>query len=345
MGSFRLPLNESCTLETLRRLIELPRFATVSQQPSIFQSLYPSQISNSVSSFPAFDRPLNQYQWVQNLGRTHHVYDETRSLGALLSLLCGNSIANFNDLSLQAQRTSLAQMHSINNSLGNFPLLESASVNGEVNRSFVLAEHAVQSLRNAQNVSTASNPRTDEPSLQIQRQDIDDCNPTKLTLYITDDDGKLNENQIFLRQNIELFRATQKEIFCITRGKNKPIVLNQVGIRCCHCSHVPAGRRKKGSTYFPSNLIGLYQAAQNLCVEHLQSGRCTELPPDVKERFVAFASGKKSGASSAGKKYWAEAGRKLGLIDTDDGIHFALDRVDDRQTRESADYVGRRDSL
>jgi CMP-N-acetylneuraminic acid synthetase len=288
--------------------------------------------------------PLNQYQLVQDIGRAHHVYDETRSLGALLSLLRGNSVANFNDLSLQAQRTSLAQMHFINNSLGNFPSLESASVNGEVNGSFVLAEH-IQSLRNAQNVSTVSNPRTDEPSLQNQRQDIEDCNAVRLTLYISDDDVKLNENQIFLRQNIELFRATQKDILCITRGKNKPIVLHQVGIRCCHCSHVPAGRRKKGSTYFPSNLIGLYQAAQNLCVEHLQSGLCTELPPDVKERFVAFASGKKSGASSAGKKYWAEAGRKLGLIDTDDGIHFASDRVDDRQTWESADYVGQRAAM
>jgi hypothetical protein len=317
----------------------------MSQQPSIFQSLYPNHISNSVSSFLAFDMPLNQSQWVQDLGKAHHAYDESLSLGALLSLLRGNSVANLNDLSLQAQRTSLAQMHFINNSLGNVPSLESALVNGEVNGSFVLAEHAVQSLRSAQNVLTVSNPRTDERSLQSQRQAIEDCNPIKLTLYISDDDGKLNENQIFLRQNIELFRATEKDILCLTRGKNKPIVLYQVGIRCCHCSHVPAGRRKKGSTYFPSNLMGLYQAAQNLSVEHLQSGLCTELPPDAKERFVVFASGKKSGASSAGKKYWAEAGRKLGLIDTDDGIRFASDRVDDRQTRESADYVGQRPAM
>jgi hypothetical protein len=92
-------------------------------------------------------------------------------------------------------------------------------------------------------------------------------------------------------------------------------------------------------------LIGLYQAAQNLSVEHLQSGLCTELPPDIRERFAEFASGKKSGVSGAGKKYWAEAGRMMGLIDTDDGIRFAWDRMDGRQTRESTDYVGQRPAI
>ncbi len=71
----------------------------------------------------------------------------------------------------------------------------------------------------------------------------------------------------------------------------------------------------------------------------MQSGLCTELPPDVRERFAEFASGKKCGVSGAGKKYWAEAGRTLGLVDTDDGIRFARDRLDDRQTRE---YVEQR---
>jgi hypothetical protein len=180
-----------------------------------------------------------------------------------------------------------------------------------------------------------------EGSLESQGQDNEDCNPVKLTLYVSSDDGKLNENQIFLRRNVELFRASEKDILYITRGKNKPIVLHQVGIRCCHCSHVAAGMRKKGSTYFPSNLMGLYQAAQNLNVEHLQSGLCSELPPNVRERFSRYASEKRSGVSGAGKKYWAEAGRMLGLVDTDDGIRFASDRVDFRQSRESP-YSGQR---
>jgi hypothetical protein len=73
-------------------------------------------------------------------------------------------------------------------------------------------------------------------------------------------------------------------------------------------------------------------------VEHLQSSLCTELSPNVREQFSMYTSGKRSGA---GKKYWAKAGRTLGLIDTDDGIRFASDLVDFRQSRESS-YGGRR---
>jgi hypothetical protein len=318
--------------------MELPRFAKMPQQPSIFQPLHPDvgSISNSVSSLPGLgiDMPLNQFQMFQNLSRAHRVHNEANSLGAFLSSLRGNSPANpFNGISLQAQRASLALTPHVRNTLGNSPSRNNIFVDGKVNDLLALA----QSLRSVQYLSTVSNPRTREGSLESQGQDNEDCNPIKLTLYVSSDDGKLNENQIFLRRNVELFRASEKDILCITRGKNKPIVLHQVGIRCCHCSHVAAGRRKKGSTYFPSNLMGLYQAAQNLSVEHLQSGLCTELPPDVKERFSRYASGK----SGAGKKYWAEAGRMMGLIDTDDGIRFASDRVDLRQSRESS-YGGQR---
>jgi hypothetical protein len=48
-------------------------------------------------------------------------------------------------------------------------------------------------------------------------------------------------------------------------------------------------------------------------VEHLQSGSCTELPPNVREQFSMYASGKRSGVSGAGKKYWAKAGRMFGI--------------------------------
>lgn len=142
-----------------------------------------------------------------------------------------------------------------------------------------------------------------------------------MTLYTPEDNGRLSDHHILLRKQIEIFCATHDDILSITRGKNKPIILHQVGLRCRHCSHLPAGRRKKGATYFPSAVMGIYQAAQNLSVEHLQSGLCTELPPYLRESFSNLASGR-SIVSGVGKKYWAEAGRKLGLVDTDDGIRF-----------------------
>ncbi len=150
----------------------------------------------------------------------------------------------------------------------------------------------------------------------------------RVILGISEDETKLNEQQVFLRRQIEVFRATEDDILSHTRGRNNPIMLGQVGIRCRYCGHLPVSKRRKGSTYFPSSLMGIYQAAQNFAVEHLFSDICPELPPEVRDLASMYAN-KKAAASAAGKPYWAEAGRKLGLVDTEFGIRFSedIDRV------------------
>ena len=67
--------------------------------------------------------------------------------------------------------------------------------------------------------------------------------------------------------------------------------------------------------------MGLYQAAQNMSTMHLQCGLCTEMPDSIKEQFVHHLSTKAS-SSGAGRPYWAESARKLGLVDTEEGIYF-----------------------
>ncbi len=156
-----------------------------------------------------------------------------------------------------------------------------------------------------------------------------------LILFIPQDRKKLNENQIFLRKQLEAFPASEDDLSSQTHGKSKPIALGQVGIRCRHCSHLPVIRRNKASTYFPSNLMGIDQAAQNISVEHLQSGLCPSLPSDIKAQFSRFGP-RKILASCGGKKYWAYAAEVLGLVDTDAGIRFAAD-VRDKAKRKVSD--------
>lgn len=144
-----------------------------------------------------------------------------------------------------------------------------------------------------------------------------------IILACPEDRGMLNENLIFLRKQIEFFQATTDEIMSHTRGRNKGIAPQQVGVRCYHCRHIPLWQRRKGSTYFPSTLMGIYQAAQNINVEHLQSGLCPEMPREV-QRILLATRATKTASSGAGKAYWAEAARMKGLVDTDDGIRFAF---------------------
>lgn len=138
------------------------------------------------------------------------------------------------------------------------------------------------------------------------------------------DKMKLSEHQHLLRFQIEAFAATEEDVSTHTRGRNKPIVLGQVGIRCRHCAHIPVSRRQKGSTYFPASILGIYQAAQNMSTAHIQCGLCTEMPEQLKEQFK-HSIAMKSSCNGAGRPYWAQSAKEMGLVDTEDGIRFIRD--------------------
>jgi hypothetical protein len=133
---------------------------------------------------------------------------------------------------------------------------------------------------------------------------------------------KLSAHQCLLRHQIEAFHATPVDATTHTRGRNKPIVIGQVGIRCIHCAHLPIAQRQKGSTYFPSSVLGLYQAAQNMSTMHIQCGLCQHMSETLRTQFAQLLATKTTtGSSGAGRPYWAESARKLGLVDTAFGIH------------------------
>jgi hypothetical protein len=129
----------------------------------------------------------------------------------------------------------------------------------------------------------------------------------------------LSAYQVFLRRNIEVFQASSVETSTHVRGRNTAVYIHQVGIRCIHCKHIPLARRQKGSMYFPSITLRIYQAAQNMATAHMISGLCSEMPDHVKEQFHYLMATKSTGGSG-GREYWAKCARDLGLVDTPNGI-------------------------
>ena len=81
-------------------------------------------------------------------------------------------------------------------------------------------------------------------------------------LVMEDDQTQLSAYQTLLRYQIEVFRATETDANTHQRGRNKPIRVNQIGVRCRHCAHLPISERARGSSYFPSSVAGVYQAGQ-----------------------------------------------------------------------------------
>jgi hypothetical protein len=137
-------------------------------------------------------------------------------------------------------------------------------------------------------------------------------------LYLPMDEECLSEYQCLLRKQVELFEAIKEDLSARAQGRNKPIALGQAGIRCRHCAKLRMGERAKGSVYFPSKLMSLYQTAQNMANAHLVKD-CREVPRDIRDDLMRLRE-KKKGKSSVGggRDYWSDGLRVLGMYETDD---------------------------
>jgi hypothetical protein len=138
------------------------------------------------------------------------------------------------------------------------------------------------------------------------------------------DEYRLSEFQCLLRQQIEVFEANNNDVLSHVRGRNKPVTRGQVGLRCKHCGHLPVSRRQKGSAYFPSNMMGIYQAAQNMSNTHIQCGLCDGMPDSIKQQFVLLMNSRNGITNhGAGRLYWSKSASRLNLVDREHhGIRF-----------------------
>ena len=150
-------------------------------------------------------------------------------------------------------------------------------------------------------------------------------------LFIERDRDCLSSYQCLLRQQIELFEATEEDVIFSMPGRTNGIVLGQVGIRCRHCPMLPSRRCGTGATSYPTKLDRLYQAALRMAKNHFAKN-CQHVPQEVVNKLSAFLKGSKSGSQhGGGMKYWSDGARKLGACEINEMLW--LDRS--RATNES----------
>jgi len=135
-------------------------------------------------------------------------------------------------------------------------------------------------------------------------------------LYLPCDSQTLSEYQCLLRKQIELFEATEQDIKSSTKGRNKPIFLGQVGVRCIHCRNIKPEFRSRGATYYPATLGAMYQSGQTMAIRHLRY-HCPYIPVPVRDRLFMLKDGKSS--AGGGKKYWSDAASVMGVYLSDGG--------------------------
>jgi hypothetical protein len=159
----------------------------------------------------------------------------------------------------------------------------------------------------------------DELANEILSHDITACQGLSVPMYHDSDAKSLSKYQCLVRQQIEFFESTEDDVSSCIRGRNRLIVLGQVGIRCRHCAHLPRQNRAMAATYYPTTLEGVYQTAQNLARKHL-IGTCPHVPLDCRQRLTELCESKS--ALGTGKRYWAEKAQMSGVFEDDSILRF-----------------------
>lgn len=152
-------------------------------------------------------------------------------------------------------------------------------------------------------------------------------------MYVSKDPDSLSAFQCLARKHIEFFEAVDADVSMGVQGRNKPIVLGQVGIRCHHCRHLPPKQRARASTYYPAKLHGVYQSAQNIINSHMMSmpddqhkhditssSSCQEIPLEVQNDLLKLQIQKSR--PGGGKKYWGECAEAQGVYEDEHGLRF-----------------------
>lgn len=151
-----------------------------------------------------------------------------------------------------------------------------------------------------------------------------------------DDKDRLSEFLCFLRAEcIEVFKATKADVY--ERRRSKKVNLDQVGIRCRFCVHLPLPERVGRSSSFPSSLDRIYQSVTMMIREHYP--KCTMMLPEVREKYQMYRNSntrrKKGEIVLESKSYWVNSAASLGMYDTGDGgIKMRSDKVPKTDTTD-----------
>jgi hypothetical protein len=149
--------------------------------------------------------------------------------------------------------------------------------------------------------------------------------PISKVLSMEQDVYELSRYQCLVRKQIELFQQQPQSMFqteIIIQGRNRPVVPGQVGIRCRHCGTASRKFRSKYAVLFPSQMLGVYQAAQNMANTHLLK-TCKLIPEETRKELLKKRTREKGqktckSAHGGGRQYWAETLRILGVVEGED---------------------------
>lgn len=175
---------------------------------------------------------------------------------------------------------------------------------------------STQSRPLSQLVDSTSSKGFDDSTIGIPNPRITRVYP----LNLASDHMFLSKFQCLFRKHIEVFAATDDDVHASAQGRNHPIKVGQVGIRCKFCASSTSQTSSRAVCYYPLKLAHVYQTAVNMASTHLCK-HCPLIPGDFKEEMIELKDLRSipSGCTA----YWANGIKQLRVIETEkDGLRF-----------------------
>jgi len=145
----------------------------------------------------------------------------------------------------------------------------------------------------------------------------------KVLLALPDDESFLSPLRCFLRENVCVFSATERDI-AVRTPTTFSVRVGQVGVGCVHCLGLPPKSRSNRAVCFPFTVARIYQSVADIQRFHL--GECRMMPPEVRAKFLQLQSESAKGSKGlATRTYWIDSAKKLGLADGPTGMYFSRD--------------------
>ena len=156
--------------------------------------------------------------------------------------------------------------------------------------------------------------------------------PLILLLAMPQDRHCLSETLCIVRNNVEVFTATECDINAPAPGRKRPIQVGQVGLRCVYCRMCHQRDRVKRATCFPSSMKRIYRAVIDMKLDHFKN--CPYVPIGLKARLDQLQAGS-TRSTGMTVQYFVKSAKELGMTDNvEDGVFIDLYRVGNSRIAE-----------
>ena len=149
-----------------------------------------------------------------------------------------------------------------------------------------------------------------------------------LLLALPEDKISLSETLCIVRENIEVFIATEADVKAPAPGRKRPVVVGQVGLRCIHCRVATHQSEKvKRAVCFPSSIKRIYRTVIDMKLDHFKA--CRFVPVEFKMKLEQL---KATNARSTGTtmQYFVQASKRMGMVDGGHGIRICKETEDSK---------------